>query len=94
VESLDVVADDYGDSDPIWSKKATAMVSIKALRGREVFQARQVGEEITHRIGCRYQPGIKSNQRIKVGDRVFEILSVIDVDERRRDLELTCLEKR
>ena len=40
----------------------------------------------------RYLSGIVPKMRVKVGSRIFDILSIINVDERNRELQLMCRE--
>ena len=45
------------------------------------------------RVTIRYREGIKSKMRVAIGSRILEIVSVIDVDERHRQLDLLCEER-
>jgi SPP1 family predicted phage head-tail adaptor len=71
---------------------ATLYAHVEPLSGRELVQAHQVNDELTHRIVMRYYPGVASNMRVKYGTRFFLIESIIDVDERHRGLILMCKE--
>ena len=44
------------------------------------------------RIIIRYLSGIVPKMRVKYGSRIFDILSVINVSERNRELQLMCRE--
>lgn len=81
-----------GEMIRAWSTVATVWAAVEPLRGREFFDAEQVQAEISHRVRLRYRPGVDATMRVLFGSRVFQIQSVIDVDERRRELQLMCRE--
>jgi SPP1 family predicted phage head-tail adaptor len=72
--------------------------SIEPLSGNELLRAEQFEASLTHRVRTRYYPGVKPHWRIRYDDdraditRVFDIKSVIDPEERHRELELMCEE--
>lgn len=66
--------------------------SIEPLDGRELFEAQQMSANISHRIRLRYRAGVKPTQQVLFGARVFEISSVINVEERNIELRLLCQE--
>lgn len=75
-----------------WTTVATVWAAVADISGREYFQAQAVQSEVTTRIKIRYRTGITPSMRVLYGDRVFNILSVIDKDERHRVIELLCKE--
>lgn len=75
-----------------WTTVATVWAAIADLSGKEYFQAASVQSEVTSRIRIRYRPGITPAMRVFYGSRLFTILSVIDKDERHREIELMCKE--
>jgi SPP1 family predicted phage head-tail adaptor len=75
-----------------WSIFATAQASIEPISGREYFAAQSTQADLTHRINLRYVAGLKPKMRVKFGRRIFDILSVITIDERTRELQLMCRE--
>lgn len=75
-----------------WSFFVNAQASIEPISGREYFAAQSTQAEVTHRITMRYLAGITPKMRIVYGTRIFEILSVINVQERNRELQLMCRE--
>ncbi len=58
----------------------------------KAFQAGALQSEVTTRIKIRYRTGLTTSMRVLYGCRVFQILSVIDKDERHRVIELMCKE--
>lgn len=75
-----------------WSDFATLYAHVEPLSGRELFQAQQINDQLTHRITVRYYPGVLSAMRVKYGTRIFIIESIIDVDERHREIQLMTRE--
>jgi len=75
-----------------WQDFTTVWAAIEPLRGREYFDAQQINAEVTSRIRIRYRPGIKPKMRVVYGERIFDIQSVIDVEERHKEIHLMCKE--
>jgi SPP1 family predicted phage head-tail adaptor len=75
-----------------WSEYVFAHASIEPISGREYFAAQTTQADATHRICMRYLAGIEPKMRVKFGSRIFDILSVINIDERNRELQLMCRE--
>lgn len=92
IQKLISTPDGGGGSTKTWIDDATVWAAIEPLRGGERYVAQQIQSELTHKITMRYREGIKPQMRIKYKDRIFEILSVIDIDERRIWLEMLCSE--
>lgn len=83
---------DYGASTQTWKRVATVWANVRPLSGREYFSAQQVQSEITTQIWLRYIEGIKPTMKVKFGKREFEILSVLNIQERDVSLQLMCKE--
>lgn len=62
------------------------------LAGREVLIAHQVDPRLTHHVRMRHRPGVTTRLQVRFRGRVFEIASVVDVDEQHRELLLSCVE--
>ena len=75
-----------------WTTVATVWAAVSDISGKEYFQAGALQSEVTTRIKIRYRTGITTSMRVLYGSRVFQILSVIDKDERHRVIELMCKE--
>lgn len=61
---------------------------VEPLQGNEQLQAMQTGMKRPHRITMRYRSGLSAMQTLLYGTRVFDIKSVIDPDEKHRELVL------
>jgi SPP1 family predicted phage head-tail adaptor len=93
IQTVALTADGAGGATEAWSNFVTGIYAhVEPLSGRELFQAQQVNDELTHKITARYYPGITSKMRVKYGARTFLIESIVDAEERHRSLELMCKE--
>ena len=88
IQELVVTKDEYNQDLESWTDFATIWAHIEPLRGREYWQAKQVVGEVTGRITIRYMAGIDEKMRIIYGDKTYQILAVINLDERSRTLQL------
>lgn len=85
-------ANQYGENKAVWRNVATVRASVEPLQGREYFSGPfQMGENII-RIRIRYLEGITNKMRVKYGNRLLAIYSVIDSMEAHRELQLMCKE--
>jgi len=86
------VKDGYGAETLTWTTYATVWAAIEPISGREMIQADQMQAETTIRVRVRYNASVEPEHRIYFGTRVLEIVSVINLTERNRHLELLCKE--
>ena len=84
----------HGGVEEDWQPIATRWAAIQPFRARELFAAQQVQSQVTHRIWMRYFEGLQSTDRIKFGQRIFNIDGIRNIDERNRELEVFCMEVR
>lgn len=92
IQQLTRVEDEGGGYAEVWTEVATVWAAIKPLRGNERYEAQQVQSTLTHKVTIRYREGIKPQMRLTYKGRIFDIESVIDIEERHRWLELLCSE--
>ena len=60
-----------------WMTVHTVWADIAPVSGKEYMASNKETAEITNKIYIRFRSGIKSTMRIKHGDRIFEIESVL-----------------
>lgn len=75
-----------------WVEFASRWASIQPIRARETFQSKEFISEVTHQVKVRYLEGLTNKMRLVFGTRTFDILEVLNVDERNRELVLSCKE--
>jgi SPP1 family predicted phage head-tail adaptor len=71
---------------------STRWGSIEPISGRERIVAGQQVPEATHLIRMRYNTAVTPSDQLWYGSRVFEIMSVVNLDERNVVLECMCKE--
>ncbi len=93
IKQKSVTRSDSGEEVVIWETVGTYWASVEPIRGREFVEMHQAQAEISHRIRMRYNSAITPANRAYFGSRVFEIVSVIHVEERGRETQLMCSER-
>jgi len=90
--SRTVTRDAMGGTTESRLHRAWAYAAIEPLSGAERMTAQQLESGITHRVRMRPVDGITPRDCIVFGSRTLEIVDIVDVDSRNRELELTCKE--
>jgi SPP1 family predicted phage head-tail adaptor len=93
LEELSRVADEGGGFTESWITVATIFADPRPISGEERFEADRLAGSITHEVVLRYRAGVVPAMRLRKGARIFQILAVIDVEERRRWLKCWCEER-
>lgn len=83
----------HGEQSTSWTDFVSAWAAVQPLTGTEALVGRQENAAVSHRVVVRYQPGITPSMRVSFNGRLFDIQSVINIDERNRELHLMCLEQ-
>lgn len=88
--------DAQGHVTPSWSTLATRWASVQPLSGRELWQARQLQPDITHRVILRYDPSIATfSAKMRIvhdGRNLYPVEPPRNMDERKIQLEVLCRE--
>ena len=93
IETPSETSDGLGGMTTTWNTLKSIWAAVMPLRGQEYIGAMQTTSEISHRVRIRYMSGVTPKQRIKWGDRYFDIESVLNPSERNIMLELMCIEQ-
>ena len=81
----------YGEPEVTWSNIAEKVwCQIEPLRGREYFAAKQINADIEARVIMRYRNDVTAKMRLMHGTNEYYIYSIINVDERDREIQLMC----
>lgn len=87
------ISDDRGGVVQVWVFESMVWAILQPLRGRERWLADQVHSDVTHRAQCRWFPALTSDGFRFIHDgRIFNIQSVLDVDEAHDLYELLLIE--
>ena len=96
-QQLTVADDTYSKSNPTWTDQLTTDAAIWPLRGVERMEALKLDNEVTHKIRIRYNSEVTPKMRIKHlrggNTRFFNIVSLIDVEERGIYQEIMATEE-
>jgi SPP1 family predicted phage head-tail adaptor len=87
------LADGGGGAVVTWTPVSELWASIKPASGTESVVADQVAGRVSHEIHVRYRADVSPAMRFSLGTRTFEIIAVMDVGERRRQLRCLCREE-
>ena len=91
-------ADVLGDMIPTWKTVATRWGSVNPLSGKELFDARKVKSNVTHRVVIRGYTGpggarLTTSNRLVHKGRTLNIETVSDPQERGILTEVLCTEE-
>lgn len=95
VQNRTTARDGYGDALETWGTAATVWAEVVSLSGRELWAAQQAQADVTTRVRIRYRSDVtvSPRTRIRIGTRVLNVQAAIDVDGRKRLLDLLCVEE-
>jgi len=82
IQEQNDVSDGMGGSTTTWTDLFDTRAAIWPTSSKERLDAMKLELQITHKIRMRYRSGITSKHRIKFGTRTFNIISLINPDER------------
>ena len=86
--------DEWGNTIEAWETLANVWAAIEPMKGEEFFAAMAFQSEITHKVTMRYfGERITTKDLLVFNGRTFDIESVINVEERNKELVLMCKEK-
>jgi SPP1 family predicted phage head-tail adaptor len=85
--------DDYGQVTRSWATYYTTWASVRPLSGREQEQGMARQASISHRVRIRFKADILHGDRISMGSRTLEIVSIRNIDEGSWELEIDAVER-
>ena len=85
-------SDGMGNFTETWTDHATIWCAIWPLSAKETISSMQEVMTITGRIRIRYRNPFRPDWRLKFGNRYFNIVSKINVNERNEYLDLMVKE--
>lgn len=92
LQRKEIAEDALKQQSEVWMDIATVWAAIEPLSGREYFAARQENADVSVKVVIRYLPGITAETRVVFDGGVFDVLSVINPEERNISLVLMCKE--
>jgi len=92
IKTTTTVADGIGGLTETETTFLTCRAAIWPVSARELIQSDQLEMQTTHRIRIDWQTGILSTMKIYHGTRAFEIVSIINIEERNVVLDILAKE--
>jgi SPP1 family predicted phage head-tail adaptor len=94
LQTRSTTSDGMGGSVDEWSSAGNFWCKVTPLSANQRLYAKRLEENITHKIVTRYRSDLTVGieQRILWRGRLFQIQSVIDIEERRQFLEIMAVE--
>ena len=86
--------DETGETVPQNVPEQTRWAKITTPSADERYRAAQVYENVTHVITMRYTPDLTYRDSLRYKGRVFDIASLIDIDELHIELVALCHEQK
>lgn len=85
--------DSLGQSVTAWQTTQVRWAGINPLSDREQFYAAQVRPETSHRVTFRYFETLTHKHRLKLGERIFDILGILNLNEAGEILQVDVVER-
>jgi len=85
--------DSYGAESKSWSTYADCWARIETMTAAARLVEKQLLIDATHRVTIRWTLDVLVTDRVSWGDRLLDIVSAIDTDQRHESLVLECREK-
>jgi SPP1 family predicted phage head-tail adaptor len=92
IQSRATTPNAHGQLDDTWTTILTAFADVEPVSGQSQESAGAELATVTHTITIRFRSNITTRNRLVYGQRIFDIVSVIDVEERHFWLQLGCVE--
>lgn len=95
VQTATISQNAFGEPVQTWTTLATVWGAVEPLRGAERQRAMQVSATEEVKIVLRHSAtigGIKPDDRILYGSKVYDISAVMNIDERNRELNVMAKE--
>ena len=84
VRTKNAMGEEYDE----WTTWVTVWSSIEPSSGKDYFEAKQANSEVDGKVVIRYLTGLKPTFRIKYGQRILQIISIVQPQERRTEIQI------
>ena len=92
LQTKTATADSYNQQIETWADTLTVFAQVITTGGGEFYAAQKVNAQTAAVFRVRYGPTITALMRVKYGTRLFEILSLNDVDGRHEEYLISAKE--
>jgi SPP1 family predicted phage head-tail adaptor len=95
IQALTRTGDGGGGGTDAWATIAYGAVNaaITPVSSAETYVGEQLQDYVSHKITLRYVPGVTTAHRVLFGARWFDVKSVIDLQEKHRDMIILAQER-
>lgn len=87
-----VTSNTIGEEYPTWADVATVWAAVEPATGSWYYAGQQAESKVDGRVRIRYRSDVLSTWRIKFGDRYLSIVSILNPQERNKELTIMYLE--
>ena len=97
IEELSNSGDGFGGYKPAWFSKYVTWAQFKPLYnkkffGHEIAVSKQLNSVNYYEFVLRYREGVTNKMRIKLKNKYFSVVKVIDTDQQQKFLEIIAQE--
>ena len=92
LQTKTVSRDTFGAETVTWTTLATVWGSVEPMRGQEFIESQRAWAEVDTRMRIRYRDGLVPTMRATWSGHVYDVKAVIEVEERKREVQLMCRE--
>lgn len=93
IQNLGTTTNDFGEvEDGQWTLFKTVYANILPVSGKEGFMSNTDFAKTSHKIRVRFFNGLNASMRVVYDNRIFDILSVINVAERNKEYLIVATE--
>lgn len=92
IQKRQIAHDAGGYESETWVTHSERWASVITAGGGEFFAAQRINAETTAVFKIRYLSSINTGMRIKMGNRIFNILFLNDVNGQRKELSIAAKE--
>jgi SPP1 family predicted phage head-tail adaptor len=92
IEARSTAQDSFGGQSPDWVPLGVFYANVKPMTGRELETAQAIHAEVTHEVRMLYDARVTAKHRIRFNGRLFDILSVLNMNERGIETRISAKE--
>lgn len=89
IEVLEDISDEFAVEES-WRSKRRIYANVFDVAGGERFRGRQLEAEVTCVVETNYHEWLDPKQRFEFRGKQLEIVSILDREQRQRELEIHC----
>lgn len=92
IQNLTTTTNGYGEETESFTKFKEVRAAIENFSSKEVFFSSGIIEKSTKKFRIRFLPGVTTDMRIKQNDKYFDIVEIVNPQERNKELIIAVSE--